>query len=138
MTDDNEVPGSPGPDLETPASTADTTSGAPAPVLKTRWRDRAWSFRAMLGVALASLVLGGIAGGVVGAVANGEDDGHPRIGRWGPGMDGPPGLRGKGPRHFGGHGGPGWRWDDGPGTGPAPYGSPAPQPRTSPTPTPSG
>lgn len=97
-------------------------SAAAAPVLKTRWRDRAWSFRAMLAVALATFLIGGIAGGVVVAASDqGDRDMPSRMGQWGPGgmMRGPGGMmRGprwkmRDPRGFNG-GGPGWRWDDGP------------------------
>src|SRR5689334_9554610 len=40
----------------------DPAATASVPALKERWRDRVWSFRAMLAVALATLVLGGIVG----------------------------------------------------------------------------
>jgi hypothetical protein len=107
-------------------------------VLKTRWRDRAWTFRAMIAVALASLVIGGVAGGVIGAAAGRDDDrGHYLMGPWGPGMQMPPGWRGQG-LGFGGDRGPGWRWNDGPQQAPplTPYGgnggaSPTPAPPSS-------
>ena len=100
---------------------AETASGptvppeAREPVLKTRWRDRAWTFRAMIGVALASLLVGGLAGGAVMAAADDGDDDrfrHHRMGPWGPEVDGPRGWRPHGPRGFEDRG-PRWRWDDG-------------------------
>lgn len=85
---------------------------APGPVLKTRWRDRAWSFRAMIAVALATLLIGGLAGGTVVAMADDDHDGRRihRMGPWGPGAQLPPGWR---HRHFN-DGSPQWRWNDGP------------------------
>jgi len=143
MADNDDVPGSPDRDAVAAEDAAPTTPEEPtvaqpvasaeparAPILKTRWRDRAWSFRAMLAVALATLLIGGIAGGVIGAAASGDRDDH-RIGRWGPGgpMMGGPGWR---HRHFN-DGGPQWRWNDGPQPPDVtPYGQPTP-----PSPSPS-
>lgn len=112
MAENDEVPASPdgGVHQEQPA---------PEPVLKTRWRDRAWSFKAMATVAAASLLLGGIAGGTVVAVA--DDDRDDRRFRMGPfDQDGyriPPGMMRRGPRDFDDdvppwRDGPRWRWDD--------------------------
>jgi hypothetical protein len=99
------------------------------PVLKTRWRDRVWSFRAMLAVAAATLVIGGVAGGSIVALA---DDGHDHHGRFwtGPGDRVPPGWRD--PRRFE-DGGPRWHRDDGP---QPPDGDVTPQPTPTPTPPP--
>ena len=106
---------------------------ATAPVMKPRWRDRAWSFRAMLAVALATLLLGGIAGGTIVAVADDDhDQRHVWMGPGGPGKRIPPGWRG--PKRFE-DGGPRWRWHDGPPPpdgNVTPYGQPSP-----PTPSPS-
>jgi len=126
MAENDDVPGTPEDDARTPVEpAADRTSAAgpvlppdPAvatPVLKTRWRDRAWTFRAMLAVAAASLVIGGITGGLVGAAVDDDhDDGY----RMGPGMRMPPGWRN--------HDGPHWRWRDGPPPpGLTPYGGPS-------------
>ena len=145
MADDESVPGTPEaavppePASEPPAAVEPVP--APAPVLKTRWRDRAWTFRAMLAVAAASLVIGGVAGGVIGATAGGDDDhGDYRMGPGGPGMKMPPGWRHRGPG-FDGPGGPQWRWDEGPQQAPSmtPYGGSTPSAPTTPsTPTPSG
>jgi hypothetical protein len=87
----------------------------------------------MLAVALATFLIGGIAGGVV-VAASGDDRGDHygdhRFGPRGPGgpMMGGPGWRGRGPKQFDG-GSPGWRWNDGP---PAPdvtpYGGSTPSP----------
>jgi hypothetical protein len=120
-----------------PDPAAAATPAPAAPVLRTRWRDRAWSFRAMLAVALATLLIGGFAGGTVVALADdGRDhhDHHHRMGPWGPGDAMPPWRRDHGPRRFGGDGGPQWRWDDGPrppGEGTSPFTEPPP-----PTPSP--
>ena len=149
MADNDEVSDTPEPEAtpteETrpvlppdPAGTTTTTT----PVMKPRWRDRVWTFRAMLAVALATLVLGGVVGGTIVALADdGNDDhGYFRMGPGGrmPGDRMPPGWRG--PRQF--HdGGPGWRWNDGPpppGGNVTPYGQPSPSttPKPAPTPTP--
>jgi hypothetical protein len=136
MAENDDVSGIPEDDATTPGDTQrvlppDTPAPTPQPVLKTRWRDRAWTFRAMLAVALASLVIGGIAGGAIVAAAGGDDDdGYYRMGPGGPGGRMPPGM---GPRRFR-DGGPQWRWQDGQPPGPelTPYGQQAP-----PTPTPS-
>ena len=123
--------------IRSEAAPAAAAPVAAAPVLKTRWRDRAWTFRAMIAVAAASLVIGGIAGGVVVAAASDGDHGHHRMDRWGRDGAMPPGWQRHGPRNFQG---PGQR----PGGGPAgpmmPYGNgddgtaPAP-PAATPTPT---
>jgi hypothetical protein len=130
MAQNEDVPDSPDRDVTQPPEAAEPVPAAPAPVLKTRWRDRAWTFRAMLAVALASLVIGGVGGLVVGVAAAHQHDRrdgfHHRFGPGGgPGMG--PGWRMRG--------GPGGRWNDdqrygGPG-GPA---SPLPTPST-PSPT---
>ena len=140
MADNDEVSDTPEPEAtpteETrpvlpPEPVAAPPHATTTPVMKPRWRDRVWTFRAMLAVALATLVLGGVVGGTIVALA---DDDHDERGylRMGPGDRMPPGWRG--PRHF--HdGGPGWRWNDGPQPpdgGTTPYGQPSP----SPTPTP--
>jgi len=132
--DDTTTPGDTRPVLPPdPAQAAPppTPQPTPQPVLVTRWRDRAWSFRAMLAVALATLVIGGIAGGTVVALADDDDEhGHFWMGPGGPDDGMPPGW---GPRHYR-DGGPKWRWDDGPQDNPKmmPYGQPSP-----PTPSPS-
>ncbi|RNM14155.1 hypothetical protein [Nocardioides pocheonensis] len=146
MADDDSVSGSPDPTVPpepgpppgpTPGdetavdrtAVTEPAASAPAPVLKTRWRDRAWTFRAMLAVAAASLVIGGVAGGVIGAAAGHEDNDRYQMGPGGPGMGMPPGWRKHG-RGFGGDGGPGWRWNDGPPQGGplTPYGGTSPSP----------
>jgi hypothetical protein len=150
MADNDGVPGSPDRDAAAaesaaPAAPDEPTTVQPAvpaesPVLKTRWRDRAWSFRSMLAVAVATFLIGGIAGGVVVGAGGDHHDGQHRMGRWGPGGPmGGPGWRWRHPRGPNGDGGPQWRWNDGPAQPPnlTPYGgtTPAPKPPT-PTPTP--
>jgi hypothetical protein len=133
MADDDNVSGTPAGGEDATAETAQVPPDAPEPpaqpILVTRWRDRAWSFRAMVAVALATLLLGGIAGGAIVAVADDGNDGHSRflIGPGGRADRMPPGWRGH--RHF--HdGGPQWRWNDGPrppgGDDVTPYGQPSP------------
>lgn len=141
MTQNDDVAGSPDRDVtppETPAEhpVADEPAAAApvaaAPVLKTRWRDRAWSFRAMLAVALATFVIGGIGGGVVGAAAGHEHrhDRFSRMGPGGPGMGMHPGWR----RHEGRWNGGGPWWNQGPQQPqPTPYGGPS---SSAPTPSP--
>ena len=126
MTQNDDVPGSPDRDVTQTPEAVEPAPAAPAPVLKTRWRDRVWTFRAMLAVALATLVIGGIAGGLLGAAAVRHDDRHDgyhdRFGPGGgPGM--PPGWRMRG--------GPGWRSDDD-----QPYGGPGGSLPTPPTTSP--
>jgi hypothetical protein len=67
-----------------------------------RFVDRLWSFRALIAVALASVILGGLAGAALASA--GDDDDR------------------RGPMRFqrGGPMGPGkhqWQWGDGPGSG---------------------
>ena len=134
MAENDDVRGTPADDGGTPVEPPDepgvdrtSTAGrvlppdpaaTSAPVLKTRWRDRAWTFRAMLAVAAASLVIGGITGGLVGAAVDDDHDDGYRMGPGGPGMLMPPGRRN--------HDGPHWRWRDGPQQPPelTPNGSP--------------
>jgi hypothetical protein len=74
-----------------------------------RWRDRAWSLRAVIAVGLVAVVLGGLAGAAIASVGDHQDQrGRPGFGRFhgGPGM--PPGQGRMGRRQ--------WRFND-------PYGS---------------
>jgi hypothetical protein len=127
------------PDEPTPTVTHPVIPPEPAsaPVLKTRWRDRAWSFRAMIAVAVASVLVGGVAGGAVVAAAgndNERDHGYFRMGPGGPGGPMGPGWRGRGPGQLD-KGGPGWRWDDNdatPGQGSTPGAPNVPAPSPSP------
>ena len=136
MADNDDVTGrsgrDPDPDEPTVAEPQpDAQESKPAPVMKERWRDRAWSFRAMLAVALASLVIGGLSGGVITAVAGHDHDGRYRNGPW-PAGDRMPGWQGHGPRHFGGDGHPPWRRNGGQqGVPPTPQ---TPSPSASPSP----
>ncbi len=74
-----------------------------------RFVDRLWSLRAVIAVALASVILGGLGGAAL-ASASGDQDGRRGPARgpgMGPGM-GPGGQRGVRP------GPPGWYWREGP------------------------
>jgi hypothetical protein len=62
---------------------------------KQRLRDRLWSFRAVIAVALASVIIGGLGGAALANVSEG-DDGTMRFHRGGPG--GPPGMMNRGPQ----------------------------------------
>src|SRR5690349_17584400 len=121
------------PDDTRPVLPADTAAQpASGPVLVPRLQDRVWSFRAMVAVALATLLIGGLAGGAIVAASDDDNDGHGRflIGPRGQGDRLPPGLRHRQFRD----GGPQWRWNDGPpppGRNVTPYGAPSP-----PTPSP--
>ena len=77
MTDKTNEP-DPTPADETPADPAPAPAPQPAPLAepKTRWRDRAFGFRGVLAVALASLILGGVGGAAIGVVASGDGDRH--------------------------------------------------------------
>ncbi|MCZ4499565.1 MAG: hypothetical protein JWQ74_2118 [Marmoricola sp.] len=108
MAENNDFPevSSGDPTTEADATTDQASAGAPdtstfpvagepapasGPVLVPRIRDRVWSFRAMLAVAVAALLIGGAGGAaVVAATDHGND--RPRIGRFG----GPDGQRGPG------------------------------------------
>jgi len=88
----------------------------------------------MIGVALASLLVGGLAGGAV-VAASGDDD-HGRVGfmRMGPnGEMPPPGWRRQGPRRFD-DGSPKWHRNDGP-QPPETNTTPDDQPTPTPSPT---
>ncbi len=97
MTDDTNDP-DPTPD-PTPDPSPEPTP--PPATERTRWRDRALGFRGVLAVAAASLILGGLGGAAITAVASGDDhdrgpahsdfrdgDRQPRGGPGGPGMPG--------------------------------------------------
>ncbi len=105
-----------------------------------RLRDRLWSFRAVIAVALASVIVGGLGGAALANVSDGDDGrfgpGQNRFQRGGPGL--PPGMtdrgrqdrmkqwqdqRGMGQRQWG---------RDGPPGGPPPSQLPSP-PRPSPS-----
>jgi hypothetical protein len=64
---------------------------------KQRLRDRVWSFRAVIAVALASVIVGGLGGAALANVSDHGDDGRFGRGpggfnRGGPGPGGPPGM----------------------------------------------
>ncbi len=97
-----------------PPGADDTVVGGPAPVREPapgpagpRFADRVWSFRAMLAVAVASLVIGGGIGSAVAAVSGDDDqDERGRVGRFVDGPRGGPGEGGRGQRFKGGPGTP--------------------------------
>ena len=105
-----EVPDGPeAPDPETATTTAEPQAAPPAPAATPvaagpRLRDRLFSFRSVVAVSLATLLLGG-AGGAALVAATGDDHNDVRrVGRFGPG---PGGFdNGFGPR-FRHNGGPG-------------------------------
>ena len=73
-------------------------AGRPAPVPRTRLRDRVFGLRSLVAVAVAGVILGGLGGFGIHAATDGDDrDG--RMGRFGPGggfQDGPGGRGGPG------------------------------------------
>lgn len=76
---------------ETPDVTPEAAPEAAAvPQTATRWRDTLWTFRSVLAVAVASVLIGGTGGALVVAATG---DGHDRGGRHGRmvWMDGGPG-----------------------------------------------
>ncbi|HET6153206.1 MAG TPA: hypothetical protein VFE15_09620 [Marmoricola sp.] len=79
---------------------------------KARLRDRVWSFRAMLAVGVATLLIGGAGGAGIVALADGGNDHGPQIGRFAGGPGGPGGFGGR----RGGFGGGEGFGQNGPGT----------------------
>jgi hypothetical protein len=125
MTEKVERPDAPDASATTPADPVPVA--AAGPILKTRWRDRAWTLRAMIAVALATFLVGGLIGGVIVGAVTDDHDGQRMHRHWGPGMQVPPGWRHR-------------QFNDGrlpqpPGM--MPYGAPTPTPApTAPTPSP--
>ncbi len=125
-------------DPEPPAGNEATQSipadPGPAGEPRSRWRriqDRVWSFRAVLAVALASLIVGGLGGAAI-AGLTGDDDGrgggHGRFERGDADgrKDGRRGHRDFGHRDFGRRGQGQGQWgQDGPPGVPSPTPSPA-------------
>jgi hypothetical protein len=112
-----EEAGAEAPTLQAPAvpveAAAATEAVQAAP--KARLRDRAWSFRAMLAVGVATLLIGGAGGAGIVALADGGNDHGPRIGRLAGGPGGPGGFGGQ--RLGGRRGGGGGFGQNGPGAG---------------------
>lgn len=115
----------------------------PATPPKQRLQDRLWSFRAVIAVALASVILGGLGGAVLANVADDDDGGRfgpgPGQGRFGPGgpMRGP-GMMDDRQRERWNE----WRreqrqWGQDNPPGLPPSTQPSPSPSTSPSPQPS-
>lgn len=100
----------------TQAIPADRPPAQPVQPPQQRLRDRVWSFRALIAVALASVIVGGLGGAALASISKGGDDGRfgpgqGRFQRGGPG--GPPGMNpgqqgrpGGGQRQFGQNGNP--------------------------------
>jgi hypothetical protein len=128
MTEQNNddtapLPASPPPAEETrtlppdPVLSAPAAAGPPAPPPGPRFRDKLWSLRAVIAVALASVLLGGAGGAAIANLTNGNgNDGRMGPGnRFGPGElqrgqmpgGGQFGRGGGGGRFGGGFGGPG-------------------------------
>ena len=119
----------------------------PAAPAKPRFADRLWSLRALIAVALASVILGGLGGAAL-ANAGDHQDQRSRFGPGGPGARGPGGFERRGLQPPGMQGGPGdrqypmphyrgpERWNDGgpPGMLP-PNNAPTPTPKSKPTPS---
>ncbi len=117
----NDVPPRPPPDSPEPDSTPTRhlpPDRDPDAAPRQRFVDRLWSLRAMIAVALASVILGGLGGAALANVGDGADErggpGQGRFHRGGPMV--PPGAqqrrgwldrRGQGQR--------GWRHDGAPG-----------------------
>ena len=89
----------PGPAVTGPAVTGPAVTGPAAPAAaastppKERLRDRLWSLRALIAVALASVIVGGLGGAALANVSKGGED--CRMGRFQRG--GPPGMMNGGP-----------------------------------------
>ena len=82
-----------------PQQTVSTTPpGETTP--RQRFTDRLWGFRAVIAVALASVIIGGLGGAALASLGGRHDDG-----RSGPGFGhhfrGGPGQQGRGPNGFG-------------------------------------
>jgi len=86
-----EQPGQPYGAQPPGAYTQPPYAGPPAP----RFRDRVLGMRAVAGVALASVIIGGAGGVALGAVSNGDDghDGRFGGGNFQPGQNGPGGSQ---------------------------------------------
>jgi hypothetical protein len=129
MAENNENPeGSPeltGDEAQAPTSVSEavvppvveTVAVAPPAPARPRLRDRVWSFRAMLAVAVATLLIGGAGGAAIVAATDHGHDRH-RISRFagGPGRGGPGGFGG-----YGNNGG-GQQFRNGPGQNGQQYG----------------
>ena len=143
MSDTQPTAAQPDPPQEPPSRPTEPTEPAPLPEAaavpaapRTRLRDLVFGLRSLVAVALAGVVLGGLAGFGIHAATDGDGrDG--RMGRFGPGagFGGGPGGPGGFPQGPGGQGGP---RDMGPGQmGPGQQLPPQGQPSAAPTPTPS-
>jgi hypothetical protein len=82
-------------------STPATVPAAASVAVPVKFRDRIWSTRAMIAVAIATLLLGGVGGA---AIAHHGNERHRMVKFEGPGGRG---FEGNGGRGMGGYGGPG-------------------------------
>lgn len=87
----------------TPPTPPDDTGTPPAP----RLRDRVFRLRSVVAVAAAGVIVGGVAGAGLTAVADGHGDRRPELGRNGFGPGQAPGMSGGMPGMPGGQGFPG-------------------------------
>ena len=131
-------PSDPEPTQAIPAQqTGDQPAGSPAgpPADKQRLRDRLWSFRALIAVALASVIVGGLGGAALASVADNGNDGRRGPGQFNRGGGfGGPGMMNRGPRNGQRNGQQGF---DRRGAGPRQFGqddTPDGQPSGAPTP----
>ena len=106
MAENTDVPENADENLTNEAAVEETAVQAPQPVAAeaapqtSRLRDRMWSFRSMVAVAAATLLLGGAGGAALVAVTDGGHDRPDRMGRFadGPGGRGGPDGRQRGPQ----------------------------------------
>lgn len=80
-------------DVRVPDQAAATSAQAQPVASGPRLRDRLWGLRALLAVALASVIIGGLGGAAI--AKRGEHEDHGRFG--GPGRFGPGQMRGQQP-----------------------------------------
>ena len=112
MTDESPVPGDGADQTPAPPRAEQPAADAvppPPSAPRVRWQDRVLRLPAVIGVALATLIMGGFGGAALGALTHGRDhhdgwgDRHERMGGGGPGRmgDGPMGPGHPGPGGYG-------------------------------------
>ena len=140
MSDTQPTPAQPEPPANRPAEPVAATPPPPPPagppgapvVQRTRLRDLVLGLRSLVAVAVAGVIVGGLAGFAIHAATD-DDHRDGRMGGFGPGF-GPRGGFGDGPGH---HGFPGGGSPGGPGTQHLPPPAGTDQPTPSPTVAPS-
>ncbi len=119
----------------TPTQAIAAQQAADQPADKQSLRDRLWSFRALIAVALASVIVGGLGGAALASVADHGNDSRRGPGQFNRGgRFGGPGMMNRGPRNGRQKGQQG---SDRRGTGPRQFGqddAPDGQPSGAPTP----